>query len=431
MAWADNAYYFPNYASTSQVVCTNLPPNTSMRAPGVVQSQFATESMIGAVADSLGLAAEEVQQRNFYTQGQTTPYGQQLKYFSLPAVWKGLKESGNGTMDVAGMRADAAAFNKGNRWRKRGVSMTPVKYGIGLSGYSMGCTARAFADGTVQITHGGCEIGQGIHVKVAQAAAYAIGCKLDLISVEATNTDQVANSTGTGGSGTSESCCNAALVCCGNLMKQMAPYMAAAGNDWVKACGAAYASSAGKGALSAEGWSAPSEQPGNTFTYFVYAAAVSEVEVDILTGEHTVLSSSINYDCGKSLNPAVDIGQIEGAFIMALGYFTSEQVVNDSKGLLLSSGTWEYKPPSAFDIPLKFNVSFLRDAPNPVGVLGSKAVAEPPYALGNSVFFAMKEAIRAARVDGGKAPLFELAHPATPGAVQQACETDEAMFVLK
>lgn len=154
------------------------------------------------------------------------------------------------------------------------------------------------------------------------------------------------------------------------------------------------------------------------------------VEVDILTGQVTVLESNINYDCGTALNPCVDIGQIEGAFIMGLGYFLTEQVVTDASGRLLSNGTWDYKPPCSHDIPVKFSVNLLKNVPNAQGILGSKAVGEPPYAVASSVHFAVKHAVAAARVQAGHSGPFDLPVPASVMQVQQACMTDPSLYTL-
>lgn len=174
--------------------------------------------------------------------------------------------------------------------------------------------------------------------------------------------------------------------------------------------------------LNVEGWYSPNSNPNEQFfQYFVYAAAVSEIELDVLSGEVHVQSTEIVYDCGQSLNPAIDIGQIEGAFIMGLGYFLQESIEFDELGNLLSSGTWEYKPPLASDIPSVFNVTLLANVPNQAGIMRSKAVGEPPYVIANSVYFATKSAIASARGDRSAMGYFELAAPSTIDIRQLAC----------
>ena len=422
MLWADNAYFFANYRMTAKVCKTNLPPNTAMRSPGVVQTGWATECIVQRVAAELKLSPAAVQELNFYKVGELTPYLQPITYLSLPAVWAGLKATSGYDALVAG----AAAFNAANRFRKRGVSITPAKFGMRLADYRSGATVRVYAhDGTVVVAHGGTEIGQGIHTKVAQTAAFTLGCPLDAITVAPTATPSIANNTATGGSGTSESSCMAMQLACAPLKERLAPFLAAENATWASACAAAAAAGV---SLNSEGWYAPDTE--YAFTYFIYCAAVSELELDVLTGEHVVTQSFINYDCGMSLNPAVDIGQIEGAFVMGIGLFTSEEVAFGADGVLATSGTWEYKPPCSRDIPLKMRVDLLPHAPNPVGVLRSKAVGEPPYTVANTVYFALKECVAAARAESrslskAQPPQnlahFEMPSPATAATLQSLC----------
>jgi len=345
-------------------------------------------------------------------------------------VWSGLKTLSKYDATLA----EVQAFNKANRWRKRGISMTPTKFGMGLQNWQSGATVKIFpGDGTVAIAHGGCEIGQGINTKVAQVAAFALGCPVSNVNVVATNTDKIPTNSMTGGSGTSESSAQAVMMAFQTLKTRLAPFMTA-GKSWADAISDAADAHTN---LMSDSYYAPTvveptDKPlSKTFTYFVWCAACSVVEVDVLTGQVTVLSSTINYDCGQSLNPAVDIGQIEGAFVMGLGYFLTEEVVHSDTGELLSNGTWEYKPPCSHDIPIDFTVSLLKDAPNPLGVLRSKATGEPPYAIANSAFFAVKSAVAAARSELGLTGHFEMAQPATVSCVQQACGTVNSAFALK
>jgi xanthine dehydrogenase/oxidase len=259
-----------------------------------------------------------VQEANFYKVGQLTPALQPLQYCSLDRVWRGLKRISRYDSQLE----EVAAFNKEHRWRKRGVAMTPTKFGIGYQSWQSAATVKLFpADGTVMVAHGGCEIGQGIHTKVAQATAYALGCELSQVRVMPTSTDKIPNNTMTGGSGTSEASVKAVMMACKVLADRLAP-LRSTGKTWAEVVADA---AAARYNLQADGWWAPAPTPpasaplSEFFTYFVWCAACSVVEVDVLSGEVTVLSSTINYDCGVSMNPAVDCGQIEGAFVMGLG----------------------------------------------------------------------------------------------------------------
>lgn len=232
----------------------------------------------------------------------------------------------------------------------------------------------------------------------------------------------------TGGSGTSEVCCQAAIKACKKINARLAPYKSQSpGASWVELL-----QQLGPDvSLNAEGWFSPAENPNkDVFQYYVWGACVSEVELDVLSGMVHVLSSDIVYDCGLSLNPAVDIGQIEGGFVCGMGYFLQEKVDYDSKGLLLSEGTWEYKPPLALDIPSTFNLTLLGAAPNKSGILRSKAVGEPSIILANSIYFATKMAIASARLDAGDRSFFSVDIPMTLDIRQRASLVTPNRFTM-
>lgn len=272
---------------------------------------------------------------------------------------------------------------------------------------------------------------------VSLSLSKALGISLSLVRVVYSQTDRVVNGGCTGGSGTSEVIVQACLNACKTLNDRLAPYRVngksrSGGSDssWIDLL----KSLPYDVSLNVEGWYSPNENPnGQFFQYFVYAACVTEVELDVLSGEVHVLASEIVYDCGQSLNPAIDIGQIEGALLMGLGYFLTEKVEYDeSNGQLLTIGTWEYKPPLAQEIPGVLNVTLLRNDYNSSGILGSKAVGEPPYIIANSVYFALRMAISSARADAGVAPreYFYLDIPATIDARQQACLVSPRRFAM-
>ncbi|RHY57155.1 hypothetical protein DYB34_006009 [Aphanomyces astaci] len=362
-----------------------------------------------------------------------TPYGQELTNVTLDRIWQGLHASA----DVARRKEAAVYFNSQNKWKKRGLAVTPVKYGIAISGLKYGASVSIFhGDGTVLVTHGGCEIGQGIDTKAAQMAAFMLGIPLAKIKLQPTSTGLIPNSDATGGSSTSESIARSVqyvLPCirtpclknfsfeeltrldraaCQTLITRLSSVRTQLPKDatWGQVVAAAHADGVQLFASEQPNVVAP---PLQVFDYFVYAAACSEVEVDILTGEVNVLRTDIMYDCGKSFNPVIDIGQIEGAFVMALGLFFQESVEYDAAGRLLTSGTWEYKVPSHKDIPEVLNVTLLDKSDNPRGVMSSKAVGEPPFQLVNSVYFALKYALRHSRLERNVTEFFQLDMPAT------------------
>jgi xanthine dehydrogenase/oxidase len=297
------------------------------------------------------------------------------------------------------------------------------------------------------------EIGQGINTKVAQAVASALQLPLDMVRILTTSTDKVANGGTTGGSATSEVCCQAAVLACEKLLTRLhlpAPLTTTTTDtdtdtdidtgsrsvqEWLSVLEATPCDVS----LNVEGWYSPTENPsGGHFQYYVWGACVSEVALDVLSGQAHTLSSEILYDCGLSLNPQVDIGQIEGGFVMGLGYLCQEKVQYDARGLLESVGTWEYKPPLAQDIPSVLNVTLLANSPNRQGILRSKAVGEPSFVLSNSIYFGIKMAIMSARSDNvssassgsSGASFVDIPVPMTIDVRQQACLVNPARFVV-
>jgi len=281
-----------------------------------------------------------------------------------------------------------------------------------------------YADGTVLVSHGGCEIGQGIHTKVALCVAETLGIPLAKVSVGTTESAKIGNNTGTGGSGTSETSSQAAILAAQEIVDNLAVYTKA-GKTWEAAVFQAYMDGV---SLIASKWY-KMEKSKNANNYATYGTAVSEVLVDVLTGEVRVERSDILLDLGTQLDAAVDMGQIEGGFVMALGYLLTEELKVDSKGAQLSTGA--YHIPGAYDIPLEFNVSLLKDSPNPVGIKGSKLVAEPVMSLVASVYLAIKEAIYSGRKDAGLADdWFMLNMPCTPEHVCAAMATPQTALTV-
>lgn len=420
--WADQCYNIPNFRVEGYMCKTNIAPNTAMRSPGSVKSAFCIEQIIEFIATSLNVPPAAVREKNFYTLNSVTPYGEKIVDFSLDRVWAKIKTQSNFDQEAQNI----AAFNTASRWRKRGHAICPVKYGMGtIGGYQQKVLLSVNAqDGTIQLTHTGCEIGQGIHVKVAQAVAFELGVDIATINVFNTSTETLPDGTATGGSGTSETACAAAIDACKTLNGQLAPFRSALPKaTWTELIQAAHGS--GVGCTVTGYFGPPPRAGGNTsmFNYFVWCAGYTQVEIDVLTGELEVLKTSIVYDCGNSLNPAIDVGQCEGGFMCALGWMTTENVVFDDQGKLRSDGTWEYKPAFHLDIPQQLDITFLDKAPNtqPSAVLSSKASGEPPLIAANSVFFACTDAVKAALSEKSTAPTLSLALPASAPALQTAC----------
>ena len=428
----DNCYKIPNWSVTAPVAKSNIPVSQSTRGPGWISATYVAERFIARVASETKLTLDTVRAKNFYSRGDATIKGNILTYYNMPIIYAQLQESAS----YAQRQADVAAYNVANKWTKRGIVIQPARFPIsfhhGGAPSEFQTHVSVYPDGTVIVQHGGIEIGQGINTKVAQAAALALGCDLGLITVAATNTRALPNiHSVTGGSVTSEMCCDSILACCRRLSKRLAPYRQNNAVPWNQAVGSAFAEGVN---LSEQGYgSEPLPADSTVWNYNSYSAIVTEVLVDCLSGQYEVLRADILFDCGISLNPTIDIGQVEGGFLMGQGVFLQEQIARDpTTGLNLTAGTWEYKPPSAYDLPEVFNVTLLRNAPNPRGILGSKATGEPAVALGASVVLAIEEAVSAFRLANG-VDTKRWVCPATPltvDAVQVACGISPSMMSI-
>eukprot|EP01116_Phalansterium_solitarium_P016706 TRINITY_DN393_c0_g2_i1.p1 TRINITY_DN393_c0_g2~~TRINITY_DN393_c0_g2_i1.p1 ORF type:complete len:1372 (-),score=562.47 TRINITY_DN393_c0_g2_i1:226-4341(-) len=424
----DNCYNFPNFLVTGKTCKTNLPPNTSCRGPGWTQAIFFMEHIMEHVATYMSKPPEVIRALNFYQRGQVTPSGQTLLYFNIPQLWAQIQSSA----DFATRTAAVAAYNTANRWTKRGIALCPMKFGIYWASDPMSCVVNVLPDGSVGVSIAGIEMGQGINTKVAQAIAYGLGIPLKFITVLPVYTLATPNGGGSGGSVTSELNVRAALNACDQLNALLAPVRASMppNSAWTDVVATAVAQNIN---LQGLGYVNEGNGPNGPANYESYAVACVEVLLDVLTGENQVLRADILFDCGVSMNPAVDIGQIEGGFVQGLGMHLSEQILYDSvtnPGALLTTGTWEYKPPASQDIPIDFRVTLLKDAPNPVGILRSKAVGEPPLTLACCGLFALQHAIGAARADANTNGYFGLDSPATIDKVQQACLVDPSQFTF-
>uniref|UniRef100_A0AAR2K4L4 Xanthine dehydrogenase/oxidase n=1 Tax=Pygocentrus nattereri TaxID=42514 RepID=A0AAR2K4L4_PYGNA len=422
----DNCYNIPHIRGTGYMCKTNLPSNTAFRGFGGPQGMMVSESWISDVALCCGVPAEQVREINLYKQGEYTPFNQCLDQFTIDRCWK---ECVN-ISDFHQRKARVELYNKQHRWTKRGLSIVPTKFGISFTAIFLnqaGALVHLYTDGSVLLTHGGTEMGQGLHTKMIQVASKTLGIPTSKIHISETSTNTVPNTSPTAASASSDLNGMAVYNACQTLLQRLDPYKArnpkGSWEDWVKA---AYFDRVN---LSANGFYRTPDlgydfetNSGHPFNYFSYGVAVSEVEIDCLTGSHKNLHTSIVMDVGKSLNPALDIGQVEGAFMQGVGLFTLEELRYSPQGYLYTRGPGMYKIPAFGDIPTELKVSLLRDAPNEKAIFSSKAVGEPPLFLAASVFYAIKDAITAARAESGLSGPFRLDSPATPERIRNACE---------
>ncbi|RLQ88247.1 xanthine dehydrogenase molybdopterin binding subunit [Notoacmeibacter ruber] len=416
----DNAYYWPAVRAVSQPLFTNTVSNTAFRGFGGPQGMMGAERVIDEVAFATGLDPLEVRQRNFYGEGDrtTTPYHQQVEDFILPRIIDELLESSK----YEHRRKALQEANRSARgFKRRGIALTPVKFGISFTATHLnqaGALVHVYTDGSIHLNHGGTEMGQGLNTKVAQVVAAVFGVPLEQVRITATSTGKVPNTSATAASSGADMNGMAAKIAAETIRQRLVDYAAEEhgvpaeqiafresnvliGNrevlfsDLVKEAYAAriQLSSTGYYRTPKIHWDRASGK-GHPFYYFAYGAAVAEVEIDTLTGEYTVERVDILHETGKSLNPAIDIGQIEGGFAQGMGWLTTEELVWDEKGRLRTHAPSTYKIPVASDMPREFNVRLADWArANEPTVFRSKAVGEPPFMLAMSVFHALSDAV--------------------------------------
>jgi xanthine dehydrogenase large subunit len=441
MFHADNAYFYPTYKIATERLKTNTVSNTAFRGFGGPQGILFAEAMMQSIAIQTGIDALDVRKRNLYgPRRDITPYGQKVRDNVLPELIATLKK----TSQYKKRRKEIDAFNKSSRVLKKGLALTPVKFGISFTFTQMnqaGALVHVYTDGSVHLNHGGTEMGQGLYTKVAQVVAETFGITLDLVIISATRTDKVPNTSPTAASAGSDlngmAARNAALV----IKTRMAEHAASlwkvtkssilfengvvkSGRKSMSFAALAKATKEARISLSSTGFYATpnihwdrSSGTGNPFFYFACGASCSEVLIDTLTGEMKVTRVDVLHDVGNSLNPALDIGQIEGGFVQGMGWLTTEELVFSTAGKLLTHAPSTYKIPCASDVPEDFRVALFKSEGNKADTIyRSKAVGEPPLMLAISVWCAVMDAV--ASVKPGCVP--QLDAPATPEAILRA-----------
>ena len=440
MFHCDNAYLLPAAEITGLICRTHKTSQTAFRGFGGPQGMLVIEEILDQAARRLGLPPDVVRERNFYRAGDRTHYGQPVKHAErIELIWRRLKAS-SGFVE---RREEMQRWNARHPHHKRGLAITPVKFGISFTATffnQAGALVLIYRDGSVQVNHGGAEMGQGLHTKIQQIAAESLGIPLEAVRVMSTRTDKIPNTSATAASAGADLNGAAVANACAELRNHLNDVAAGmlgcdqsavcfssglvfpAGKEqaalpFAKVCEAAYRQ---RVPLFAHGYYRtpdihydPKTLRGTPFHYFAYAAAVSEVEVDSFTGDYRLLRTDILEDVGDSVSPLVDRGQIEGGFIQGVGWLTLEELVWDANGRLATAGASTYKLPSWTELPDIFEVDFLERAAEPGTIFGSKAVGEPPLMLAISVREAIRDAIAAFGAGG---PIL-LESPATPERV--------------
>ena len=451
MLHADNAYHLPDIQITSHRLRTNTQSATAYRGFGGPQGIVGIERVMDHIASELGLDPLIVRQKNFYAlraggiwekkkggAPQSTPYGQEIEDFVLHELVDKLAASS----DYQARRAAIKVWNDNNPVLKKGIALTPVKFGISFTLTHLnqaGALVHIYQDGSIYLNHGGTEMGQGLFQKVAQVAATVFGVRMDMIKITATDTAKVPNTSATAASSGTDLNGMAVKAACETLRGRIAEFLAAQQDKDIedvsfedgmvnvgrrqftfeKAVQLAYE---GRISLSSTGfYKTPKIQwdrikgRGRPFLYFAYGAAVTEVVIDTLTGENRILRADILHDAGASLNPDLDIGQIEGAYVQGAGWLTMEELVWDDKGHLQTHAPSTYKIPACSDRPDIFNVALWDGKNREDTIYRSKAVGEPPFVHGVSALLALSDAIAACGCDY---PALDA--PATPERILMA-----------
>ena len=447
MLHADNCYHIPNFRVESHRLKTNTQSATAFRGFGGPQGMIGMESIIDHIAFTIGVDPDAVRKRNFYTaekkikdgvKPQKSHYDMEIRDFIVHEMMDKLLED----CDYQTRKSKVKEWNRENKILKRGIAFNPVKFGISFTLTQLnqaGALVHIYNDGSVKINHGGTEMGQGLFQKVAQVAARVFGIETNKVQITATDTAKVPNTSATAASSGSDLNGMAVKQACDIICARISSYFiekyrpntnevkfedgrVKGSNFDISFKDAVQEIYTQRISLSSTGfYKTPELQwdrivgKGRPFYYFAYGAAVSEVVVDTLTGEFKLLRTDILHDAGKSLNPAIDVGQIEGGFIQGLGWLTTEELVWDEKGDLKTHAPSTYKIPCASDRPKIFNVRLFDNLNLENTIYKSKAVGEPPFMLGISVFLAIRDAISAC---GNNWP--NLKAPATPENILKA-----------
>lgn len=448
MFHSTNAYYIPNVKIFGVSCRTNLPPNTAFRGFGGPQAMFVIESAIAKVADKLGMPREEVQRKNLLQEGDMLPYGQRAHDARAVETWQIADKSYN----FSSIARRVEAYNARHFDTKKGFAVMPICFGISFTATHLNQASslvHVYTDGSVSVTTGGIEMGQGLSTNIARIASKAFGISADRIKVESTNTTRIANMSASAASATTDLNGNATLLAVRQILGRMKSVArkelklankekitvvkekilydgVKTGWTWDKLVQATYFSRVG---LSAHGfyatpgvWFDRAKEKGHPFAYHVFGTAITEVTVDCLRGTYDINSVKIVHDLGRPVNELGDRGQIEGGLAQGLGWMTLEELKFNEKGEYLSNSLASYKVPDVYFMPDNIAIKLLENADNKFGPYGSKAVGEPPLMYGIGVFFALRQAVQAFRPDSRLA--FD--PPMTPEKVLMALHWDWA-----
>ncbi|MBK8812397.1 MAG: molybdopterin-dependent oxidoreductase [Acidobacteria bacterium] len=403
-----NSYFIPNVSAVAYSCKTNLPPNTAFRGFGGPQGMFVIESAIAHAAEKLGVAKDEVQRRNLLKTGDEFPYGQ-IAESEAETSWM----QADAKYEFERLKRDAFEFNASSKYLKKGVAIQPVCFGISFTKTPMNqarSLVHVYTDGTVAVSTGAVEMGQGVNTKIAQVAANVFGIPIGFIKVHTTNTLRIANTSPTAASAAADLNGKATAIACGTILERLKEVEASmvgrppeggtpSAPSWVELVNEAHLrrvnlSEHAHYATPGIGfdWSVAKGHP---FAYHVYGTAIVGVTVDCLRGTYEFDYVKVCHDFGQSMNPAVDLGQIEGGIVQGIGWMTMEEVVYDEIGRLRSNALSTYKIPDVYSAPKTIEVVSLDNLKENLAVFNSKAVGEPPLMYGIGAYFALREAVKA------------------------------------
>jgi xanthine dehydrogenase large subunit len=450
----DNCYYIPNLKLISHRCKTNTQSATAFRGFGGPQGMFGIETIIEQIANDIGKDPLDVRMLNIYQDPAVSgnPATMVTQYGQTIADWVGDKVITQVASEAKyrERRDSVNAFNKVNKRRKRGLALVPLKFGISFTATMLnqgGALLNIYMDGSVSVNHGGTEMGQGLNTKMAQVCADGLGIDLSYVRVTGTDTQKVPNASATSASSGADINGAAIMNATAQMRARLAPV--AANMLGCKDTEVNFANSMAHGGGKSVEWTAVAKQAwldrvglsvagfymtpeikydfatltGHAFYYYCYGASVSEVEIDTRTGEWWLKAVDIVHDAGKSINPAIDKGQIEGGYVQGMGWLTMEECIWDKKGKFLTHGPSTYKIPVAGDIPEHFNVTLFDGSNLKPTPFNSKAVGEPPLMLALSTFFALRDAVSAS---ADHQTVVHMSAPATPEKILMSCEKAKA-----
>ncbi len=423
---ANNTYFIPNLRATAYPCRTNLPPNTAFRGFGGPQGMFVIESAIAAAAESLGVKASIIQKRNLLSDGKRFHYGQVAAGCQAQSAWREVEARNR----LDAWREEIETYNATHNLHKKGLALMPICFGISFTKTHMnqaGALVHIYQDSSLGVSTAAVEMGQGVNTKMAQIAAHEFSIPLGLVKIETTNTTRVANTSPTAASASADLNGRALQMACQRLRERLLNQAATELShddrngltlregrvfqgeqktdlDWKKLVQAAFLNRVN---LSEQAHYATPEihfdtakEKGHPFAYHVYGAAAVAATVDIVRGTYTIDRVAVVHDAGRSMNEMIDRGQMEGGLVQGIGWMTMEEVVYDDNGRLLSNALSTYKVPDIYAAPARMDIQFLEAEGSPYAIYQSKAVGEPPLMYGIGAYFAVRNAIRAARPNG-------------------------------